>query len=60
MSENVNRHYADFFVDQARKSPNKFANYDEELTNLVENYDLIVTEKYEGAVFAFEGAKQTE
>lgn len=44
----------------ARKAPQKFIDYEDEVKNLVYNYDLIVTDKYEGAVFAFPAATQTE
>ena len=32
---------------------NKFSTYQDEVDNLVENYDVVVTSTYDGVVYAF-------
>ena len=53
MSEHVARKYSDFFVHKARKNYNMFDTYEHEVAELVENYELVVTDKYLGAFYAF-------
>ena len=48
-----NRYFADFFVDQCRRSDATFASYDDEVQALVENYTTINTNGYDGIDFAF-------
>ena len=55
VSEEINRKYFDFFVGKTRKNSQKFETYEEEVDHLIENNDLILTKRYEGAVYVFEG-----
>ena len=48
-----NRYFADFFVDQCRRSDATFDSYDDEVQALVENYTTINTNGYDGIDFAF-------
>lgn len=57
--ELISRKYFDFFVNKARKNMNAFESYDDEVENLVENYNIIVTDKYEGSVYVFKPAKSS-
>lgn len=55
VSEEINRHYYDFFVGKARKNSQSFESYEKEVDNLIENNDMILTRRYEGAVYVFKG-----
>lgn len=48
-----NRYFADFFVDQCRQNENKFESYTAEAMAVTENWEVINTEGYYGAVYVF-------
>ena len=50
---NLNRHFSEFFVQEARKNSNHYDTYHEERKHLVENYDCIVLHHYLGEVYMF-------
>lgn len=52
-SEVINRKFADFFVGETRKNTNGFMIYEQEVIQLIENFDLVVTEDYLGANYVF-------
>ena len=49
----MNRHFADFFVEETRKNPHKFSSYEEEVSMYIENTKPIVTLYNIGTVYAF-------
>jgi hypothetical protein len=48
-----NRYFSDFFVNNCKFNYNKFDSYATEIKMLTENYKLILTSGYDGAVYAF-------
>lgn len=49
----LNRYFGDFFIHECRRSNNSFASFDEEMVELIENYDLIMTNGYYSGVYSF-------
>jgi gamma-glutamyl hydrolase len=49
----TNRHFADLFVMMARANPNNWGTFQEVQANQIDNYELYVTELYEGDVYVF-------
>lgn len=49
----MNRNFIDYFVYLARHNTNSYGNYAETQKDIVQNYDVIVTESYYGAVYVF-------
>jgi hypothetical protein len=50
----LNRYFADWFVEQARKNTNKMDFYNEETLLLIGNYAKVETDTYYGGVYLFE------
>lgn len=48
-----NRYFGDFFVHQCRQNNNTFSSYSNEATNVTENWEVINTNGYYGAVYVF-------
>ena len=48
-----NRFYSDFFVNNCKFNYKKFDSYATEIKAVTENYKLIMTDGYYGAVYAF-------
>jgi gamma-glutamyl hydrolase len=48
-----NRYFADFFVHECRQNANVFNSYTDEALAVTENYELINTDGYYGAVYVF-------
>ena len=49
----MNKYLGDFFVGQARLNGNSFGGYAAEQTSVIENYQIILSDDYVGAAFAF-------
>jgi len=50
----MNRHAAFQFVSMARKSPQVYGDFAETQKEIVQNYDRIVTDFFEGQLYVFE------
>lgn len=48
-----NRYFADFFVHECRRNPNAFASYADEARSVTENWAVVNTDGYYGAVYVF-------
>ena len=48
-----NRYFADFFVHQCRQNTNAFPAYENEARSVTENWEVINTDGYYGAVYVF-------
>ena len=48
-----NRYFADFFVGECRKNDFKFSSYEEETSQIIENWETVATTDYYGTVYAF-------
>lgn len=48
-----NRYFADFFINQCRMNNHKYATYENEANAVTENWEIINTDGYYGAVYVF-------
>jgi hypothetical protein len=55
----MNRYFADKFITLARQNPNTFGNFATTQTQIVANYDMIVTDDWAGEVYVFSSADFT-
>lgn len=53
LSIELNRHLADYFVYLARHNANVAGDFSTVQKVVVENYDVLVTDLYEGTVYVF-------
>lgn len=48
-----NRYFSDFFVNDCKENNYQFSTYDQEMSEIVEHYDVIPTTTYYGSVYVF-------
>ncbi|CDW75644.1 gamma-glutamyl hydrolase a-like [Stylonychia lemnae] len=53
LSINLNKHFAEYFVYQTRQNPNNYGTYSETQRDIIQNYDLIVSDQWFDTVYVF-------